>query len=186
MSSRRDEILDVAAALVEEEGPDALTMRELAARMGIRAPSLYKHVRDKDDIVAGVQERALIDMGRHLSAATGLGLTGLAEAYRSWARAHPRLYEVATRRPLARDQIAPGVEYAAAAPLLDAVGGDEHLARALWALAHGLVDLELSYRFPPGADLDTTWRTALTGFEQQRSSDLSGSGSTNPRKGTSK
>ena len=59
----------MAAAVLEEEGPDALTMRELAARMGIRAPSLYKHVRDKDDIVAGVQERALIDLAHHLAAA---------------------------------------------------------------------------------------------------------------------
>lgn len=167
MSARRDQILDVAVALLEAEGPDALTMRELAARVGIRAPSLYKHVRDKNDILAGVQERALLDIAEHLSAAAGLGLAPLAAAYRSWARAHPRLYEVATRRPLARDRIAPGVEAAAAAPIVEAVGGDEHRARALWALAHGLVDLELAGRFPPGADLDATWRTALAGFEQQ-------------------
>jgi AcrR family transcriptional regulator len=166
MSSRRDEILEVAVTVLEEEGPEALTMRELADRMGIRAPSLYKHVQDKDDIVAGVQERALLDLGRHLSAVTGQGLVALAGAYRSWARAHPRLYEVATRRPLARERIAPGVEDAAAAPLVIAVGGDEHLARALWALAHGLVDLELSDRFPPEADLDATWRAALSGFER--------------------
>jgi hypothetical protein len=49
-------------------------------------------------------------------------------------------------------------------PILAAARGDEHFARALWALAHGLVDLELSGRFPPGADLDATWRTALSGF----------------------
>jgi AcrR family transcriptional regulator len=175
MSTRRDEILDVAVAVLEEEGLDALTMREVAGRMGIRAPSLYKHVRDKDDIVAGVQERALIDLARHLAGA-GRGLAALAGAYRSWARAHPRLYEVATRRPLARDRIAPGVESAAAAPIVAAAGGDEHLARALWALAHGLVDLELSDRFPPGADLDATWRTALAGFEPTP---------THPRKGRS-
>lgn len=165
MSSRRDEILEVAVTVLEEAGFEALTMRELADRLGIRAPSLYKHVQDKGDIVAGVQERALVDMGTHLSAVTGQGLVALAEAYRSWARAHPRLYEVATRRPLARARIAPGAEDAAAAPLVAAVGGDKHLARALWALAHGLVDLELSDRFPPDADLDATWRTALSVFE---------------------
>jgi AcrR family transcriptional regulator len=163
--SRRDEILDVAVTVLEEDGIDALTMRELASRMGIRAPSLYKHVQDKDDIIGGLQERALVDMARHLSGAEP-GLVGLAGAYRSWAAAHPRLYEVAIRRPLARDRLAPGVEAAAAAPIVAAAGGDEHLARALWALAHGLVDLELSERFPPGADLDATWRTALAGFER--------------------
>jgi len=165
MSSRRDEILEVAVTVLEEAGPEALTMRELADRMGIRAPSLYKHVKDKDDIIAGVQERALLDLGRHLSSVTGQGLLALSEAYRTWARAHPRLYEVATRRPLARERIAAGVEDAAAAPLVTAVGGDEHVARALWALAHGLVDLELSHRFPPEADLDATWETAVSRFE---------------------
>lgn len=163
--TRRDEILDVAATMLEEEGPDALTMRALAARMGIRAPSLYKHVPDKDDILAGLQERALIDLAQHLATADP-GLGALANAYRSWAKAHPRLYEVATRRPLARERITPGVESAAAAPIVAAAVGDEHLARALWALAHGLVDLELSDRFPPGADLDATWRTALAKFER--------------------
>jgi AcrR family transcriptional regulator len=163
--SRRDEILEVATTVLEEDGPDALTMRELATRMGIRAPSLYKHVRDKSDIVAGLQERALVDMAEHLAAA-GPGLSALADAYRSWARAHPKLYELVTRNPLAREHLSPGVESAAAAPIVAAAGGDEHLARALWALAHGLVDLELSDRFPPGADLDATWRTALSGFAQ--------------------
>ncbi len=165
--SRRDEILDVAVAVLEEEGPDALTMRELATRMGIQAPSLYKHIRDKDDIIAGLQERALIDMAGHLATADP-GLAALAGAYRSWARAHPQLYELATRRPLARERLDPGVEAAAAAPIVAAASGDEHLARALWALAHGLVDLELSHRFPPGADLDATWRTALRGFEKAK------------------
>jgi AcrR family transcriptional regulator len=164
--SRRDEILDVATSVLEEHGPDALTMRQLAARMGIRAPSLYKHVSDKADIVAGLQERALLDLAHHLSAAAP-GLVPLAAAYRSWARANPRLYELATRNPLARERLGPGVEAAAAAPVVAAAGGDEHRARALWALAHGLVDLELSDRFPPGADLDATWRTALRGFQQQ-------------------
>jgi AcrR family transcriptional regulator len=164
--SRRDEILDAAVLVLEEKGLAALTMRELGARMGMRAPSLYKHVRDKDDIVAGLQERALVEMGRHLAAADS-GLLALAAAYRSWATAHPRLYEVATRRPLARDRIGEGVESAAAARIVAAVDGDEHRARALWALAHGLVDLELANRFPPGADLDATWQTALMAFEQR-------------------
>jgi hypothetical protein len=36
----------------------------------------------------------------------------------------------------------------------------------VWALAHGLVDLELAHRFPPGADIDQTWRTALRVFSR--------------------
>ncbi|MGY1915188.1 TetR/AcrR family transcriptional regulator [Blastococcus sp. SYSU DS0973] len=161
--SRRNEILAVAEALLVAEGPDSVTMRRLAAELGIQAPSLYKHVRGKDDIEAGLQERALRSMGEALSVA-GPQIPDLALAYRSWALAHPRLYELATRRPLRRGELGAGVEAAAAAPLLSAAGGDEHVARALWALAHGLVDLELAGRFPPGADIDRTWQTAVAVF----------------------
>jgi AcrR family transcriptional regulator len=42
--TRREEILDVAESLLESEGAEALTMRRVAQEMGIRAPSLYKHV----------------------------------------------------------------------------------------------------------------------------------------------
>ena len=162
--SRREEILTAAEELLVERGPEALTMREVAARLGIRAPSLYKHVHDKTDIEAGLQERALVDLAQHLNAA-GPTVSDLAAVYRAWALAHPRLYELTTRGPLHRDRLSAGVEAAAAAPIVRAVGGDEHKARALWALAHGLTDLELSGRFPPAADLDATWRTALAVVE---------------------
>jgi AcrR family transcriptional regulator len=161
--TRREEILDVAESLLEAEGPAALTMRRVAEAMGIRAPSLYKHVANKDDIEAGLQERALRNLTAVLSPA-GSDLRTIMVLYREWAMAHPGLYELATRRPLRRDVIPAEVEAAAAAPVVAAAGGEEHRARALWALAHGLVDLELAGRFPPDADLDETWRAAFTPF----------------------
>jgi AcrR family transcriptional regulator len=157
--TRREEILDAAESLLESEGPLALTMRRVAEEMGIRAPSLYKHIASKDDIEAGLQERALRDLTVALAPA-GSDLLKITAVYRQWAMAHPGLYELATRRPLHRDVIPAEVETAAAAPLVAAAGGEEHRARALWALAHGLVDLELAGRFPPDANLDETWRAA--------------------------
>lgn len=153
----------MAESLLESEGPAALTMRRVAEEMGIRAPSLYKHVANKDDIEAGLQERALRNLTAVLAPA-GADLEKIMALYRKWALAHPGMYELATRRPLRRDVIPAEVEAAAAAPVVAAAGGEEHRARALWALAHGLVDLELAGRFPPDADLDETWRTALTPF----------------------
>ena len=91
-------------------------------------------------------------------------LASLAVAYRDFARRQPHLYQLMTGRPLHRDLLAPGVEEAAAMPLLHATGGDLERARAIWAFAHGMVILELNRRFPPGADLDTTWRTGIDAF----------------------
>lgn len=161
--TRREEILDVAESLLESEGPAALTMRRVAQEMGIRAPSLYKHVASKDDIEAGLQERALRVLASVLTPA-GSDLLAIMAVYRKWALAHRGLYELATRRPLRRDVIPAAVEAAAAAPVVAAAGGEEHRSRALWALAHGLVDLEMADRFPPDADLDETWRAAFTPF----------------------
>jgi hypothetical protein len=46
------------------------------------------------------------------------------------------------------------------------VTGDPALAQALWSFAHGMVTLELDGRYPPGSDLDATWRAGATAFER--------------------
>jgi AcrR family transcriptional regulator len=47
LSPRARQIVAAARKLLESEGPDALTMRRLGERLGIRAPSLYKHLPNK-------------------------------------------------------------------------------------------------------------------------------------------
>lgn len=163
--SRSEQILDVAQALLDEDGASALSMRTIAARVGIRAPSLYRHFPDKAAIEAALQERALTDLASTLTAA-GSSLPALADAYRAWALAHPNRYRLSSGQALHRDRLAPGVEAAASSPLLAAVGGDPERARALWGLAHGLIDLELAGRFPPDADLTATWAAGIAAFSQ--------------------
>jgi AcrR family transcriptional regulator len=166
-SPRAQELVAEARTLLEEEGVDALSMRRLAERVGIRAPSIYKHVRDKAAL-----EAALVSDGfEELTAVFDEAVDGaddplgaLAAAYRAFAREHPHLYRLMTERPLRRDRLAPGVEDAAARPLLDAVGGDPDTARAVWAFAHGMTILELDGRFPEGADVDAAWSRGLAAF----------------------
>lgn len=159
-SARLEEILDHAVAIVEREGVEGLTMRRLADAVGIRAPSLYKHVRDKPELEARLQERGLLDMGEELRGAGG-DAAAIVTAYRRFAVAHPGMYALATAGRLARDRIAPGVEEWSAAPIVELVDGDEHRARLLWAAMHGMVVLELADRFPPGADLDAAWKVLV-------------------------
>ncbi|MBV7269302.1 TetR/AcrR family transcriptional regulator [Winogradskyella luteola] len=49
--TRREEIIRVAAKLFKEKGFSAVTMRDLAAEMGIKAASLYNHINSKQDIL---------------------------------------------------------------------------------------------------------------------------------------
>ncbi len=142
-------------------------MRRLGQRLGIRAPSLYKHFPSKAALEAALMAEGLREMAAALEAAPP-GMAGLARAYRAWALAHPHLYTLTTGRPLPRDELPEGVEERAAAPVLAALG-DEHRARAAWAAAHGLASLELAGRFPPGADLDAAWAAMAAAFDQRDS-----------------
>ena len=167
LSPRGREIVEAARAILEEEGPDAVSMRRVADRLGIRAPSLYKHLPDKAAletalISAGLEEQAEAFEAAVRDADDPLGALGA--SYRDFARRRPHLYRLMTERPLLRDRLAPGVEARAAAPIIAALGGDRDLARAAWAFAHGMATLELNGRFPPDADLDEAWRRGLDAF----------------------
>jgi TetR/AcrR family tetracycline transcriptional repressor len=51
MAVTRDEIVAAALALLDEAGLEGLTLRRLAEQLGIRAPTLYWHVRDKRELL---------------------------------------------------------------------------------------------------------------------------------------
>ena len=59
MSVSRRDVLEVAGQLVDEDGLDGLTMRRLAARLGVTPMALYNHAADKDDVITGVVDVAL-------------------------------------------------------------------------------------------------------------------------------
>jgi AcrR family transcriptional regulator len=165
-STRAQEVVAAARRLLEDEGAGALTMRRLAERVGIRAPSLYKHLPDKAALEAaiiatGLEEAAAVFEAAVDGAEEPLG--ALAAAYRGFALAHPHLYRLMNNGPLPRHRLPPGLEDRAAAPVLR-VAGSQARARALWAFAHGMVMLELDQRFPPDADLDAAWRAGIAAF----------------------
>jgi|SRR5829696_4349564 len=169
LTARAREIVVAARELLDEHGVEAMTMRRLAERLGIRAPSLYKHLPDKAAleiavIATGLEDLAVaLEEARHAAAEPA---AALAAAYRAFALAHPDLYLLMTNRPLPRERLPAGVEDRAAAPVLRAVGSPAR-ARAFWAFAHGMVVLELAGRFPPDADVDTAWRAGIDAFRSR-------------------
>jgi AcrR family transcriptional regulator len=175
-SGRADEVVVAARRLLEEEGAGALTMRRLAEQLGIKAPSLYKHLPDKAALEAAIiatgLEEAAARFEQAVDSATtggdaagdGAAISALAAAYREFALAHPHLYRLMHNGPLPRQHLPAGVEDRAAAPVMR-VAGSRARARALWAFAHGMVMLELDQRFPPDADLDAAWEAGITAFQ---------------------
>src|SRR3954469_10759334 len=147
-------------------------MRRVAEELGIRAPSLYKHLPHK-----GALEMAIIADGFEEAAATfeaavrgdGDPLTAFVAAYREFASAHPHLYRLMTERPLPREQLPAGLEARTAAPLLRALGSPVR-ARAAWAFIHGMTILELDARFPSDERTELAWQEGIAAFRDRNSS----------------
>lgn len=167
-SERAADIVAAARRILEEEGTEALTMRRLAAAVGMQAPSLYKHFPTKRAVEVALVEQGLLEFGGALHAALSApGRDGevrsLLDAYRSAAFASPALYRLATTGPLPHEDLPPGLEAWAGEPFLLATG-DPWRAQALFSFAHGMVVLELDDRFPPGSNLRRTWRAGAEAF----------------------
>lgn len=60
-----DRILGAALAIVDEEGPDALSMRSLAGRLGSSTATLYRHFPNRSALVGAVIDRVIgeVDVG---------------------------------------------------------------------------------------------------------------------------
>jgi AcrR family transcriptional regulator len=171
LTPRRRGIVEAARRILERDGESALTMRRLAADLGMKAPSLYKHFPDKESrelelIVLGFQESAAA-FEAALATRPRSQIVALGAAYRQYARAHPHIYRLMTDRPLPRERLPVGLEYRASAPLAQAMGSLAG-ARAAWGLAHGLVMLEINGRFPADADIDAAWEAGMTAMERIR------------------
>lgn len=59
MALSREQIVDEALALLDEHGMDGVTLRRLAARLGVQAPTLYWHIHNKAELVARLGDAVL-------------------------------------------------------------------------------------------------------------------------------
>jgi AcrR family transcriptional regulator len=163
---RREQIVAAARALLEEHGARAVSMRNVAAEVGIRAPSLYEHVEDKADLENALIAAGLREQGDALAAATADAddpLVAAGAAWRTWAREHPHLYRLISRHQLDRSdpEVADAEQHAARA-VRTLTGGDVVNSRVIWAFVHGFVMLELSGRMPGGPPADRVWFEGLS------------------------
>ena len=166
--ARARQIVDAALAILDGEGPAAVTMRRVGDAVGMRAPSLYKHFPDKAHLEAAIIEDSFFAIGDGLHQAladpSGPGAVHrLLAAYRTHALGQPNRYRLATSGRLRRDLLPEGLEEWAGQPFFFATG-DPFRSQALWSAAHGMVILEIDGRYPDGSELDRTWEAAAAAF----------------------
>jgi AcrR family transcriptional regulator len=163
------EIVAAGRALLEAGGLGAVTMQAVAARVGVRAPSLYKRFPNRGALIAAIATATLDELEQRLAPLNhepdaAAGLRELALAYRAFAWANPRAFELLSMN-LPPDWRASVEDTArAAAPVLilagRLVGRDRALeaARLITAFANGFIAMELAGAFRLGGDVDEAYR----------------------------
>ena len=56
-ADRQKNIIDEAVKIIHKQGFEALTIRELAYRVNITEPAIYRHFRNKEDIILSIMDR---------------------------------------------------------------------------------------------------------------------------------
>ncbi|HEY0877089.1 MAG TPA: TetR/AcrR family transcriptional regulator [Zeimonas sp.] len=152
----RQALVEAALERLEREGVEKITLRAIAAQVGVSHAAPYAHFRDKDALLAAVSAAGFGRLRQRLHAsrdAADSGRAALARmgcAYVAFARSHPALYSLMFRRtPEGRgrhDELDQAAEsawrelhevVAATVPRAEA----RSAAVAAWALVHGLASL---------------------------------------------
>ncbi|WP_369245640.1 TetR/AcrR family transcriptional regulator [Streptomyces sp. R41] len=105
----RDEVLETAAGLVKQHGPDALTMRKLAAELGTAVTSIYWHVGNRESLLDALVERTVADLGviRPTGRTPAQRIVSVARALRRQLRDHPHLVAMVHERGLTERMFLP-------------------------------------------------------------------------------
>ena len=164
-----DIVTEAAAAIVDADGVAALTLARLATRLGVAAPSLYKHIGGQDDLTLRVSILALRHLNAELTTAA-IGRSGreallsIAQAYRRFAVEHAGLYAL-TQGPLRPDSDAQQSEVRHALKVFEAVIGSYgapenlsvHATRMVRASLHGFADIEARGGFQLSQSVDESF-----------------------------
>lgn len=163
-------IVAAGRRLLEERGMDALTMRDVADAVGVRAPSLYKRVHGRADLFRLILDGVADELTAALDAAAGSGdpaadVRAMTAAYRGFALANPVTYTLmfatyampgATERSVRSSAtfVHTVAELAGPRQALPA-------ARTIVAWAHGFITMELAGAFRLGGDVEQAWDFGL-------------------------
>ena len=164
----RATVVDMAAAIADTEGIDAVTLSRIAADAGVKQPALYRHVTGIAELHMLLSLRARDHLVESLTTSIGSqgrqdAVMAVAHAWRTFVQQHPGLYTATDRVPSVGDA---DIELSLArvvAALTSSLDGyvltdaqRAHCARSLRSALHGFCVLEKDHGHPEPFALDTS------------------------------
>jgi AcrR family transcriptional regulator len=166
----RERLCEAAEKLFAEKGPDAVTMRQLAAELGVSPMTPYRYFQDKDDILAAVRTNGFnrfaeaLEIARASARSARAKGAAVGEAYVTFAFEHPHTYKLMFDLNQPHEDKYPELMAAGRRAKAtmgawikdlegeDVLAGDpEQIGVMFWAATHGAVVLELAGKLPAGA-----------------------------------
>jgi AcrR family transcriptional regulator len=167
----QEELCDVAERLFAEHGADIVSMRQIAAAMGISPMTPYRYFASRDEILTAVRTRCIRRFAAALENAYAdtpgnLATKAMAagHAYVDFAFASPNTYRLMFGHPLKNDRKAGslGEEVTRVRRTLSVYGGglvtrgvaathEWAMENLIWSTLHGAVMLEMAGTAPPGS-----------------------------------
>ncbi len=170
----RDRVVDVAAAIADRDGLDAVNLTKVAKELGTSQPALYRYVESFEDLLRALGLRARELLAEELSDAA-IGVAGddairsLGYAWRAMVAKHPGLYAATDRYPCAGDTEAEdavnrivGILARSLAHYQLSEDNQVHAARSMRSAFHGFSHLEAGDGHPHDQDLDESFEGLLT------------------------
>ena len=156
----RDDLLRISRELLDEGGPDALSMREVARRAGCTHQAPYHYFANREAILAALVEAGFDELANRLCEAhdlegtedLGTVVEASGNAYVEFALTNPGVFRIMFRRDMCDPARFPGIQAASRRTndelcRLARINFGEHATRehetALWASVHGLAVLLL-------------------------------------------
>jgi len=165
--------------LADEIGFDQLSMGLLAERLGVKTPSLYKHVTSQADLAHRIAILAMTELADAIRDATqglagGDALAAGAQAMRTYVKEHPGRYAAGNAaRPIEPDDpliAATDRVLASWAAMLRGYridhGQEVHALRMLRSMLHGFATLEVAGGFQIDTDVDDSFSWMITFIDQ--------------------
>ncbi|GAA3594664.1 TetR/AcrR family transcriptional regulator [Kineosporia mesophila] len=168
-------VVAAGAALADEVGFARLTMGMLAERVGVRTPSLYKHIASQDDLNRRIAALAVTEASEAVgSAIQGYAgkdaLAAASRAFRGYVVAHPGRYAATVGMeptgpddPMAAASVRLMAALKAVLRAYDVPPGEmTHALRALRSFLHGFATIEAGNGFQWAADVDESFEWLIT------------------------